>query len=209
MNLLAAKLFLGPSLPRAVPYRLRQATLADLDVLVRHRRRMWAAIDEVPETELDHADRAYRRWLRSRLRSGRVVGFIEETPSGFVTASGCVWIMPSQPRPMWRGTQVPYLMSMFTEPDHRGHGLATQIVRAAIRWSRSRGFGHLVLHASEFGKPVYTRMGFKRTREMRIDLAETPPTRSSTKSPSTKSPPLRRRLSAGRREGRTSHGRKA
>jgi GNAT superfamily N-acetyltransferase len=206
MNLLAAKLFPRPSLPRAVPrYHLRQATLADVDVLVRHRRRMWAAILEIPENELDHADRVYRRWLRSRLRNGRVVGFIEVTPIGFVAASGCVWIMPSQPRPMWRGTQVPYLMSMFTEPEHRGRGLATQIVRAAIRWSKSRGFDHLNLHASEFGKPTYTRMGFSRTREMRIDLGEPRHTRSSTKSP----PPRRRRSSPVRRERRRPRARKA
>ena len=91
--------------------------------------------------------------------------------------------MDVQPHPGRRGTDVVYLLSMFTEPDHRGEGHATRIVRAAMRWAKVRGIPLVVLHASELGESVYRRLGFERTREMRRSLVPAPPrsARSSRK----------------------------
>ncbi len=150
--------------------RLRRATLDDLDLLVRHRRGMWEEILEAPRRELDAADRAYRRWARARLVSKELIGFIVETTRGEPVASGCVWLMPAQPRPLWKGTVSPYLMSMYTEKDHRGEGHGTRITQEAIRWSRARGYTTLLLHASKLGKPIYLRMGFVEGNEMRLRL---------------------------------------
>ncbi len=151
---------------------VRSATLDDLDLLVRHRRGMWEEILEAPPREMAAADRAYRRWARARMRSQELVGWIVETDRGEPVASGCIWLMPSQPRPLWRGTVSPYLMSMFTEKAFRGQGHGTRITREAIRWSKRHGYSTLVLHASKFGKPIYLREGFTEANEMRLRLAE-------------------------------------
>ncbi len=153
-------------------FRLRRATLDDLDLLVRHRRGMWEEILEASPREYDAADRAYRRWARARMKAREIVGWIAEAEGGEAVASGCVWLMPSQPRPGWKGTVSPYLMSMYTEKADRGRGLATRITREAIRWSKARGFTVLLLHASRFGKPIYAREGFHEGNEMRLRLAE-------------------------------------
>jgi len=152
--------------------RLRRATPDDLDLLVRHRRGMWEEILEVPAQEMDAADRVYRRWARARLKAREMVGFIVETDRGEPVASGCIWLMPSQPRPLWKGTVAPYLMSMYTEKPYRGQGHATRITREAIRWSQRRGYTTLLLHASKLGKPIYLREGFVEGNEMRLRLAE-------------------------------------
>jgi len=151
--------------------RVRLATLDDLDLLVRHRRGMWEAIADLPEDLLDAADPAYRRWARTRMQSGRLVGFIVEDARGPV-ASGCVWLMPVQPRPHGIGTTSAYVLSMFTEPGHRGKGHATRVVSAAIGWAKARGIGTILLHASRFGEPIYRRFGFERTTEMRLRLTD-------------------------------------
>ncbi len=155
--------------------RLRSATLDDVDLLVRHRRGMWEEILEASPAEMAAADRAYRRWARARLRSREVVGWIVETNRGEPVASGCVWLMPSQPRPGWKGTVSPYLMSMYTEKAFRGQGHATRITREAIRWSAARGYTVLLLHASKFGRPLYVREGFAEGNEMRLRLADRRP----------------------------------
>ena len=151
-------------------YRLRPATLADLDLLVRHRRGMWEEIASFTLPELEAADRAYRRWARPRIRSGSLVGFVIETAGGEPAASSCLWMMPTQPRPGRASTKAPYLMSMFTERRHRGKGLATRLIREARRWARAHGCGIILLHASRFGEPIYRREGFARTTEMRLRL---------------------------------------
>ncbi|HEX9340024.1 MAG TPA: GNAT family N-acetyltransferase [Thermoplasmata archaeon] len=150
--------------------RVRRATLKDLDLLVRHRRGMWEAVADLSVRDLDAADRVYRRWARARIRSGRLVAFIVEQ-DGVAVASGCVWIMAVQPRPLWKGTRAAYLLSMFTEPSHRGRGHATRVVRAAVRWAKARGIDVMLLHASRFGEPIYRKEGFEPTTEMRRFLS--------------------------------------
>jgi len=159
--------------------------MKDLDLLVRHRRGMWEAIAEMPAPTLDAADRVYRRWARARIRSGRLVGFIVDEGDTSV-ASGCVWVMPVQPRPLWKGTRAAYLLSMYTEPSHRGKGHATRIVRAAVSWAKARGIGVMLLHASRFGEPIYRTEGFEPTTEMRRFLSgpRAPRRRTAKRGPS-------------------------
>ena len=148
---------------------VRRATLEDLGLLVSHRREMWKAIARIPKADLVAADRMYRRWARTQMKSNRFAGFIVDV-GGRPVASGCVWIMQVQPRPNWRGTDTAYLLSMFTEPGHRGRGYGARIVREAIRYAKARGIDVMLLHASPFGEPIYTRLGFERTTEMRLFL---------------------------------------
>lgn len=164
-----ARLGVGTPVART---RIREATLDDLGLLVRHRRGMWADISDFTKAELDAADPVYRRWARGRLRSGALVGFVVETARGEAVASSCLWLMPTQPRPGRRGTVAPYLLSMYTEPAHRGRGYATRIVREAISWAKARGYDTMLLHASRFGERIYVEEGFRRTTEMRLRLRE-------------------------------------
>jgi GNAT superfamily N-acetyltransferase len=149
--------------------RLRLATLDDLDLLVRHRRGMWEDIGMLGPGVPDPTQAAYRAWVRARLRSGRLVGFVVEE-KGEPVASGCIWLQEIQPRPHLPGPRWPYLMSMFTEPEHRGKGAAARIVGSAIAWSRRNGYSRLVLHASEAGRPVYKKFGFQPGIEMWLEL---------------------------------------
>ncbi len=71
-------------------------------------------------------------------------------------------MQPTQPHPERRKRKQPYLMSMFTEPSVRGKGVASEIVRAAVEWSRANGYTYVMLHASEMGRGVYERLGFER-----------------------------------------------
>jgi len=128
---------------------------------------MWKDIGGRSKKELDAADPVYRRWARKRIKNGSLVGFLVESPPGTPVASGCVWVMESQPRPAWAGTTQAYLLSVFTEPDHRGKGFATRITREAMKWARAKGIERMTLHASNQGRNVYARLGFERTHEMR------------------------------------------
>lgn len=150
--------------------RLRRATPADLDLLVSHRRRMFEDMG-VGYTlrDLDAADPAYRAWAARRMRTGRFAGWIVEE-RGEPAASGCVWVKRVHPRPRLATLDEAYLLSMYTEPAHRGKGHARRIVKAAIAWAREQGCPRMTLHASEMGRPIYERLGFERRWEMKLDL---------------------------------------
>ncbi|TLZ53305.1 MAG: GNAT family N-acetyltransferase [Methanobacteriota archaeon] len=156
---------------RAPPIRIRRATVKDLDVLVHQRRQMWRDISGSSTEDLDPADAAYRRWARQRMQSGRLVAFVAETKAREVVAGGAVWVREIQPRPGAALRRQPYLLSMYTEPAFRGKGLATKIVKTAIAWAKARGFPSMTLHASDLGRGVYEKLGFRMTTEMRLRFA--------------------------------------
>jgi GNAT superfamily N-acetyltransferase len=132
---------------------------------------MWREIGRWSEADLDRADQAYRRWVRREQRAKRFFAYVVETPSGEPAGSGAVWLAPNQPRPgRLASPELPYILSMYTEPRFRRRGVATLLVRTMVTWAAHRGYRRVVLHASRQGRPVYARLGFEATREMRLDL---------------------------------------
>jgi GNAT superfamily N-acetyltransferase len=160
----------GTSRRSASGIKVRRATLKDLPELVHQRRAMWEDLGVKGKAEHDRADQIYGRWIRSRMKNERLVGWIAAKRDGTVAGGGCVWLQEVQPRPHRKGTLQPYLLSMYTEPEFRGKGVASKIVEAAIDWTRKQGYERLQLHASEMGRGVYKRLGFKRTWEMRFNI---------------------------------------
>ena len=61
---------------------------------------------------------------------------------------------------------VSYIGWMATLPEHRGHGYAEALLRHMDAFIRRRyGVNETVLHATEMGRPVYERMGFRAVDE--------------------------------------------
>jgi GNAT superfamily N-acetyltransferase len=132
---------------------------------------MWENIGRWSRRDLDRADAPNRRWIRREMRAHRFFAFLYVVPDGRIAGSGAVWLQRSQPRPgKLAGETMPYIMSMFTEPEFRGHGIATELVRTMVRWVGQRGYRRVVLHASRFGRSVYEQLGFESSNEMRLDL---------------------------------------
>lgn len=143
---------------------------------------MWEDMGGFSSEELDEADPVYARWARARLASGKLCAWIVEE-RGVPVASGAVWVMRIHPRPGAPTGLTPYLMSMYTLPEHRGKGHAQRIVRAAMKWSRDNGFARMTLHASEMGRPVYEKLGWERTYEMKRTFTPRAPRRSPCEAP--------------------------
>jgi GNAT superfamily N-acetyltransferase len=88
-----------------------------------------------------------------------------------IVAGGGLQVRPLMPRPGYlRGEPEALILSMWTEPTHRGRGLATLVVEKMLAWCRARGIRRVTLHASEMGRPIYARLGFQPTNEMRLEL---------------------------------------
>ncbi len=142
--------------------------MGDLELLVSHRLKMWVDIHPEYEAMVRESEEVTRDWIRRMLAEDRLVGFVARTEDGKVAGSGCIWIREEQPRPTSRRQEIPYLLSMYTEKGHRRRGVASLIVKRALKWSREHGYDRLILHASEAGRPLYQSLGFEPTNEMRL-----------------------------------------
>ena len=129
---------------------------------------MWRDIHPEFGAGIDESEGPTREWVRRKLAEGKLIGFIAKTPGGRVAGSGCIWLRDEQPRPTNPRQEVPYLMSMYTEPAFREQGVARMVVRRALKWCRAHNYDRINLHASTQGKPLYESLGFEPTTEMRL-----------------------------------------
>jgi len=140
--------------------RIRQATMADLTLLLEYRRAMveemgrwigWSEPQDLVSVPL------FRR-------TGGIPGFPSQAaavPSKSFGGSRVSW---TQPRDVLGFTA-------FMPSSHFGdRGIGRQLTQTIIAWCRERGFEWIYLHASDQGRPLYQSLGFVPSSEMRLKL---------------------------------------
>jgi GNAT superfamily N-acetyltransferase len=149
-------------------FKLSYAGKGDVDILAEHRKKMWLDIHPEYEKEVRATVKGSREWIRDQLSRGSLIGLIVRTADGEVAGSGCIWLREEQPRPTNMRLSVPYLMSMYTVRGFRRQGVASLIVKGALKWCREGEYDEIVLHASREGRLVYEGLGFEPSNEMKF-----------------------------------------
>ena len=112
---------------------------------------------------------AARPLIEAALEEGSYQGWLAEE-GGRVVAGGGVAVVVFQPTPRDTNPRRAWIQNMYTEPDCRRRGLASQILGEIVSWCREQGMKQVFLHASAAGRPLYERAGFAPTNEMRLLL---------------------------------------
>jgi GNAT superfamily N-acetyltransferase len=157
------------------PFRpaIRPASVHDAAVIAQHRVAMFTEMGEVPSAALaSQLQSASVSALESLLQQKAYVGYLATGPGERIIAGAGVHIRPQLPRMSGTGTSitvapVPLLVNVYTEREWRRRGIARALVLALMQWTAEQGFDHMMLHASEAGRPLYLALGFAATTEMR------------------------------------------
>ncbi len=162
----------------APAFSVRRAEARDIPHILRHRVGMFRDMGVLPpDLETDLADRT-RSCLEEAMPNGEYLGWLA-TPSGEpenVVAGAGVQIRRALPHPrslsggatgIAAGRHA-IVLNVFTEPPFRRRGLARILMDHVLEWARASGTEVLVLHASGAGRPLYERLGFVPTNEMRF-----------------------------------------
>lgn len=146
-------------------FRLRPLSSADIDSICHHRDAMFRDMG-TDESTLQAMKAPFRAWLEPRIADGRYFGFIAEIEAKAVGGIGLMeldWpphvMHPTDHR---RG----YILNVFVESEFRGHGIANALLDAADTQFQGRGLTYATLHATDMGRPIYERRGWKATAEM-------------------------------------------
>ena len=66
------------------------------------------------------------------------------------------------------------VLSVYTEPEYRGKGLCTTLMKNLVEYGKTLGLGRIDLKATVEGYPIYEKVGFKdveqRYRDMRYTI---------------------------------------
>jgi len=152
---------------------IRRATAADAGVLARHRADMFRDMGQLPADLRDTLVEAARAYFAAAVPDGRYVAWLAKAEvEGNIVAGAGLQLRELLPRPVPGGTRLVHgsqglILNVFTEPAWRRRGVAAALMRELLRWCRANGIESLVLHASADGRPLYEKLGFTPTNEMR------------------------------------------
>ena len=158
-------------------YRIRLATLDDLDALVHHRVAMFT--DMGVAVDAAGLDRAFRDWLRATMPAGDYVAWVCETEQGEIVAGGGISLLrwPPGPRPA-AGDGLAFVYNVYTEPAHRKRGLARSLMEAIHAWCAGQGIAAMALNAAPDARHLYESMGyFEAPSPMMFKMMESRPVR--------------------------------
>jgi len=146
-------------------YRVRAATLADIDALTRHRLGMFTDMG----TTFDAAviDGMFRAWLRDMMPAGEYLAWVCEAgparttdDDGIVAGAGITLLKwPPGPSPL-RSERIAFVYNVYTDPPHRRRGLARRLMETIHAWCAEHGVAAVALNAAPAARHLYESMGY-------------------------------------------------
>lgn len=146
---------------------IRPAQLADLPILLQHRRKMFEDMGQNDGNLLDAMCQGARTYFVQALQDGSYRGWLAEA-TGRIVAGGGIVISPWPASPLDVQPRRAMILNVYTEPEYRRQGIARKVMRLMLEWLRQEGFAGVALHASPEGKVLYESLGFQPTNEMRL-----------------------------------------
>ncbi len=93
------------------------------------------------------------------------IHFIKEMDGNIVACAGA-FIKSDIPYCFFSNPFYGFIGDVYTLPEYRGNGYATELTADAISWLKAKGVQRISLLASEQARGIYKRMGFMPTDEM-------------------------------------------
>jgi GNAT superfamily N-acetyltransferase len=149
------------------------ATVAELPRIVEMKLAMFQEGGHADQLAGDARD-LIRKDYRSLYRRDLARHFVVRSGSRIVASAGA-FLKSDLPYRYFATPFYGFIGDVYTEPTFRGHGLATQLTRAAIDWLAGRGVTEVRLLAFEAARRIYERMGFQATDEMVLALSHLHP----------------------------------
>ena len=157
---------------------IREATAHDLGTILRHRRLMYEDMGHRDGAALDAMIEACRGPLARWLEDGIYRGWLVERAGAVVAGGGLfiTFVLPIVADPQPRRA---HILNVYTERTHRRRGLARGLMEWMVLWCRHRGFQAVTLDTSDDGRALYEELGFRPTRQMRLDFPPRGPARDA------------------------------
>jgi GNAT superfamily N-acetyltransferase len=151
---------------------IREATPSESAIILHHRRSMFRDMAEGTVEELDRMVEVATPWLTRALADGSYHHWLALDATGRVAGGGGVLLCPWPANPKDPCTERAVILNVYTEPDFRKRGIAQQIMLTILAWAKDRGLRSVNLHASDEGRRLYEKLGFKATNEMRLQFGD-------------------------------------
>ena len=135
----------------------RKADMKDIDHLSQIRKKQ--LIDEGQDPDID-IDEKLKSFFERQMKEEKMVEWVAIEDEKIVGTAAIMFLdfPPSFSNQIGiRG----YITNMYTDPSYRRKGIALTLLNQLIEEAKQRNITHIFLSASEYGKPVYEKCGFR------------------------------------------------
>jgi GNAT superfamily N-acetyltransferase len=147
---------------------IREAMPSESAIVLHHRRSMFRDMGDGTPEELDRMVEVTTPWLAQALANGSYRHWLALDGSGRIAGGGGVFLYPWPPNPKDPFAERAVILNVYTEPEFRKRGIARQIMLTILAWVKERSLRSVNLHASDEGRALYEKLGFRATNEMRL-----------------------------------------
>ncbi|HXD75538.1 MAG TPA: GNAT family N-acetyltransferase [Vicinamibacterales bacterium] len=141
-------------------YRIRPATTADVEALVRHRLAMFAEMGV--SLDAPAVRQLFRDWLLKMMPAGEYLAWVCESGGGEVVAGVGITLLKWPPGPSAIAAErIAFVYNVYTEPAHRKRALARRLMDAVHAWCAGHGVGALALNAAPDARHLYESQGYR------------------------------------------------
>lgn len=140
---------------------IRRCEISDVELLVKLRLEFLKEAGHVKDgTNVQELTHELEEYIKSHINKDLFFWIAEIETVAVSTGALSLW----EKLPIYAGKQngskIGYISNMYTIPECRSKGIASNIVKEIIKYGKSIGMLKVMLHALEDGKGVYKRLGF-------------------------------------------------
>lgn len=150
----------------------RKADLNDLDDLVRLRIEFLKEVQpiETHQYSEENLQKSLHDYLSEALRTDNFVAWVAEHENKIIATSGLCFFQITPGFTLIDG-KIAYILNIYTLREWRGKGVGKTVFNHILQEAISRGYKRISLHATNEGRPVYEKFGFRLTSdEMELRL---------------------------------------
>ena len=137
------------------------ATLNDIELLTRSRIEVLRAANKLDlSVDMSEVEAASRKYYEKALADDSHLAILVMDGDSFIGAGGVSFyeVMPTYHNPSGKKA---YIMNMYTNPNYRRQGIAFKTLDMLVQACKSRGITQISLEATDMGRPLYEKYGFK------------------------------------------------
>ncbi len=139
----------------------RIAAIDEIDMLVELRKQQ--LVDEGISADKD-IDKELHCFFMNKMNARTLVEWVAED-NDVIIATAAIVFYEFPPTYTNKSGIKGYITNMYTLPAYRGRGIASLLLDELVSEAKERKVEKLWLGASEMGRPVYLKYGFKETNE--------------------------------------------
>lgn len=141
-------------------YQFRKATLKDIPLLLECRiALLHSAIGNGDEKQWTFVKKQIEQYYQTAIQNNTHIAFLAFHGNTCVGTGGvCFYqVLPTYFKPTGKKA---YIINMYTVPEYRNQGIATQILDFLVKECLQRNISYISLEATDMGRSVYEKFGF-------------------------------------------------